>query len=272
MNVKVYFSKHITPYKCWANIKNALEANGVEYGLLENTKDVWARDYMPAFTGKHYVAYTYNPDYLQNEKDKPYITDNIHAVFDFSKDKLITTDLVIDGGNIIMCGDKMVMTDKVFKENPNYSKTEVQERIEKAFSAKLVIIPWDKEEKKYGHADGMVRYIAENHVLINNYKDFDPEFRLKLLDALTPHFAQISELEYGKANRVDSWAHLNYLQVDKLIFVPQLDIASDALTIEQLANLFPDSKIIPVEVKGIVRKEGALNCVSWNYVGNYEWQ
>jgi len=28
---------------------------------------------------------------------------------------------------------------------------------------------------------------------------FDPELRQKLIDALSPHFAKISELEYGKA-------------------------------------------------------------------------
>lgn len=262
MKQTIYFSKYIKAYKCWNNIKEALEANGVMYGLLPNTKDIWARDYMPAFSGGRYVFYKYDPDYLQ--EFKKYITNNIHEVFDFSKDSISKTDLVIDGGNILVCGDKIIMTDKVFVENPNYTREQVVELIEKVFSAKLVIIPWDKEEE-YGHADGMVRYVSDNHVLINHYKDIDPVFRLKLLEALKPHFSQISELEYGKAQRSNSWAHINYLQVDNLIFVPQVDIPSDPLAIEQISNVFPNCKVIPVEVKGIVRNGGALNCVSWNH-------
>ena len=125
----------------------------------------------------------------------------------------------------------------------------------------------DKEEE-YGHADGMVRFVSDNHVLINNYKDIDTELRLKVLDALSPYFSQISELEYGSAQRVNSWAHINYLQVNNLIFVPQLEIPSDKLAIEQISSIFPDSTIIPVEVKGIVKKGGALDCVSWNYFNN----
>ena len=266
-NQKVYFSQHLTAYSCWANIKQALEENGIAYGLLPNTKDVWARDYMPAYSNGHYVSYVYNPDYLQNEKDKKYITDNIAEVFDLSKENVTSTKLVIDGGNVIMCGDKVVMTDKIFVENSSLSKEEVVAEIERAFAAKLVVIPWDKEEE-YGHADGMVRYVSDNHVLINQYKDIDPEFRQKLIDALSPYFSEISELEYGKASSSQSWAHINYLQVNNLIFVPQLEIPSDKLALEQISRFFPDSTIIPVEVKGIVKKGGALNCVSWNYYNN----
>lgn len=266
MKQTIYFSEFITAYKCWNNIKEALEAHGVPYGMLKHTKDIWVRDYMPAHSvGNIYVSYVYNPDYLQECKE--YITDNIRNVFDFSKDSLSNLDLVIDGGNIIACGDKVIMTDKIFVENPKKSKEQIIELIEKAFSAKLVIIPWDKEEK-YGHADGMVRYVSEDHVLINNYKDIDPELRQRLLDALSPYFSHISELEYGSAQRVNSWAHINYLQVNNLIFVPQLEIPSDKLAIEQISHIFHNSTIIPVEVKGIVKKGGALNCVTWNHFEN----
>ena len=263
MKETVYFSEYITAYKCWNNIKEALEAHGVSYGLLPNTKDIWARDYMPAFSGGRFVAYKYNPDYLQESKE--YITDNVNDVFDFSKDSMVNIDLIIDGGNIIVCDDKIIMTDKIFVENPDYTKEQVVQIIEDAFSAKLVVIPWDREEE-YGHADGMVRYVSDNHVLINNYKDIDPELRQKILDALKPHFSQISELEYGSAQRVDSWAHINYLQVNDIIFVPQLGIPSDPLAIEQISKIFPSYKVVPVEVKGIVKKGGALNCVSWNHI------
>ena len=261
---KIYFSQHLTAYSCWANIKQALEENGISYGLLPNTKDIWARDYMPAYANGHYVSYVYNPDYLQSEKNKKYITDNVEEVFDLSNDSVIKTKLVIDGGNVIMCGDKVIMTDKIFVENSGLSKEEVVAEIERVFSAKLVVIPWDKEEE-YGHADGMVRFVSDNHVLINQYKDIDLELRQKLIDALSPYFSKISELEYGKASSQNSWAHINYLQVDNFIFVPQLGIMTDELAREQISKVFPTSKIVPVEVKGIVKNDGALNCVSWNH-------
>ena len=155
----------------------------------------------------------------------------------------------------------------LFRSNSGFSKEEVVAEIERVFSAKLVVIPWDKEEK-FGHADGMVRFVSDDHVLINQYKDIDPVLRQKLIDALSPHFSEISELEYGKASSQNSWAYINYLQVDNFIFVPQLGIMTDELAREQISKVFPTSKIVPVEVKGIVKKGGALNCVSWNHYEN----
>ncbi len=264
INVKqtVYFSQHLTAYKCWNNIKQALDANGVAYGLLPNTKDIWVRDFMPAYVNGKYVAYKYNPDYLQDNRE--YITDDISDVFNFSDDSVVETGLILDGGNIITCGNKVIMTEKIFVENPGYTREQLIQKIEMDFSAKLIIIPWDREEI-YGHADGMVRCVSADHVLINNYKDIDPELYDRLLEALSPHFSKISELEYGKAARSQSWAHLNYLQVGDLIFVPQLRISSDQLAIGRLSEVFAGSTIVPVEVNSIVRKGGALNCVSWNH-------
>ena len=75
------------------------------------------------------------------------------------------------------------MTDKIFKENPRYSREALVDELENLFFAELVIIPWDRYEM-YGHADGMVRWIDGDRVLMNNYFDFDPSFRKKLVEAL----------------------------------------------------------------------------------------
>jgi len=42
----------------------ALDSNGVSYGFIESTKDIWMRDFMPVKTksGK-YVSFRYEPSY-----------------------------------------------------------------------------------------------------------------------------------------------------------------------------------------------------------------
>lgn len=47
-----------------------------------------------------------------------------------------------------------------------------------------------------------------------------------------------------------------------------MGIASDRVAVEQLSAIYSDYKIIPVRADGIVSKEGALNCVSWNIISN----
>ena len=67
---KVYFSEHLTAYKCWRNIETALKEHNVPFGLMPDTKDIWARDFMPIQKGQHsFLGYEYNPDYLQDEQE-----------------------------------------------------------------------------------------------------------------------------------------------------------------------------------------------------------
>ena len=155
------------------------------------------------------------------------------------------------------------MTEKLFVENKGKDRETLTEYLEELFACKIVIIPWDTEEK-CGHSDGMVRYVEPGHVVINDYGDIDEALRQKLLDALRPHFSKISELHYGDNARKKSWAHINFLRVGNTLFVPQMGIPSDAMAIEQMKDIYQECEIVPVEVDGIVKKGGALNCVSWN--------
>jgi agmatine deiminase len=91
---------------------------GIDVRLLYGTKDIWCRDYMPIQVDRSlFVKFHYAPDYMWSiPKYKNDITD----CSDICKSlgiKYKETDLIIDGRNIVLCGDKVVMTDKVFTEN-----------------------------------------------------------------------------------------------------------------------------------------------------------
>ena len=126
-------------------------------------------------------------------------------------------DYAADGGNVVGCGDKVIMTDKIFKENDWMERKEVIETLEHYLQAQIVFIPWDRYEI-YGHADGMVRWIKGNRVLLNNYVQTDPCLRKRVLEALSSHFI-VEELEYNvpRLSKL-SWAYLNFLRVKNCIY------------------------------------------------------
>ena len=70
------------------------------------------------------LQYAYAPDYLQNEKDRRYITDPTAVLLDLNT-PTVKTNLIIDDGNIIKCPDKVIMTEKVFCENKNIPRNKV---------------------------------------------------------------------------------------------------------------------------------------------------
>ncbi len=290
----VYFSS-LLPEECPvlnAHIVGALQQRKIPYTYLSGTKDIWCRDYMPIQIEKNrFVFYRYTPDYLQDKIGLTLQTDPkfvfhegsnelrrllpmsmeeevrfdglrpisvVHPVFHH-----IELDLVMDGGNVVKCGDKVVMTDKVCVENKDKTPLEVQRQIEEAFQCEVVFLPWDRSEK-YGHSDGIVHSLGDNRVLMTNYADFDKAFADEYLRILEKNF-DVTILKYNvKRKHKRSWSYINFLQIGTLVLVPQIGIPEDEQAMEQISRTLPDCEIVGIPALEALRRGGALNCISWN--------
>ena len=263
---KVFFARGLSSsiyYDVAKHLIDSLYDNKVAFDMLPETKSslhIWARDYMPVQVSKDkIVQFRYEPDYLADTPEYKPDTDSILEALDIN---VIKTDIILDGGNVISCGAKVIMTDKIFKENPHYTKDTLIDRFTDLLEAEPILIPWDKYEE-YGHADGMVRYMGEGRVLLNNYCDFDKSLRKKLLAALNPHF-DVADLHYGSYTK-NSWAYINFLHVGSHIFVPMLGERLDDVALQQIADAFSSCQCHPVhEWQHIVKHGGAINCTTWN--------
>lgn len=257
--------------KIMALIEETIRAENEFIGIIPYTNDIWVKDFMP-FQRRdgRFIFYKYIPDYLRGGKEE-YMTDGREAFNSlFGKIKDLSsicehTDLIIDGGNIIPCIDKegkdcIIMTDKVFKENPKWRKDEIIDELNKIFLADVVFIPWDTEEE-YGHADGMVRSLSDGKLLLNCYEDMDEKFDFVLKDALSERF-ELCQLSYKKYCSNLSWCHLNFLELEDAIIVPMVGIKSDDIALQQIRD-FTGKRTLPLKMKEIVKDGGALHCISW---------
>lgn len=271
----VFFSD-LLPERCptlYKTLDKILKDNDIDHRLLNHTKDIWCRDYMPIQVSENrFVFYKYNPDYLQTKYYQRTITDvnRIGNIKCLRQDgEVVDLDLVIDGGNVVRCDDKIVMTEKVFFENKDKSRNEVQRLLEEAFECEIIFLPWDRKEI-FGHSDGIVHYIGDNRVLITNYEDFDAVKAHQFLKKLEK-YVEVIPLKYNvKRKHERSWAYINFLQIGKLVLVPQLGIPEDEQALEQIADAMPRCKMIGVPALEAIRKGGALNCISWN-VATTRW-
>ena len=246
-----------------SHLLGGMHRHNVEWSFLPHTSspfNIWARDYMPIQVSKEkFVRFNYNPDYLINSPEyKP----NTSTILSGIGIQYINSDIIIDGGNVINCGDKVIMTDKIIRENPHYRPNTLIDTLSQLMEAEIVLIPEDKYDE-YGHADGIVRYMGNYSLLLNNYCDFDKMLRKKLMSALSPHF-EIVELHYD-AFTDKSWAYLNFLHVGQHIFVPMLEDKLTRIAFEQIAEAYPECECHPIwECDNIIREGGALNCCTWN--------
>ena len=245
------------------HLSDKLNSHEIRWGLLPYTTSplhIWARDYMPIQVSKRkFVRFNYSPDYLENYPEYKPDTSAILSALD---KQVIDSDIIIDGGNVISCGNKIILTDKIIRENPNYDHDVLIDRLCQLLEAEIVLIPEDYYDE-YGHADGMVRYMGEGRVLLNNYCDFDKALRKKLLAVLSPHF-DIIELHYGAYTEM-SWAYLNFLHVGKYIFIPMMEDKLGETAFRQIADAFPQCECHPIyHYENNVHDGGALNCSTWN--------
>lgn len=270
----IYISEWLEKdYKVVYNqLRDALMSLQIPLNTLPYSKEVWCRDYMPIYTGSgQYVGFNFCPDYLWNKPSRrEYITRQELATEDISMRFSDSIDLILDGGNYVRCGDKVIMTDKVLTENPNWRPAALLDRVEDAFQAEVVLLPWDMEEP-YGHADGMVASLGEDRILLNNYRQIEKEkgkpWTKRLVKILEYHF-DIVELKYDCIPSDESWCYLNYLETESAIFLPALspkhDCDSDLAAFKVFSRIFKEKTIRQVYARPLIKYGGALHCATWN--------
>lgn len=253
-----------------------LKEKGVSFDFLPNTKDIWARDFMPIqIDSKKFVQFKYTPDYLKEYRRLRTIPENLTKAF---IDKWIPkpSKLVVDGGNIVRHKNTVLMCDKVFHENSKIEAKKLIKQLEENLGVeRIIFLPWDPEDFT-GHADGMARFINEKKVLINkkiddksskSFNRFQSSLRASLYNAGLEWIELPYYLPDDPTNVSARGLYLNYLEIGKLIFVPQyLGLkTSNKDTLNVLKEAFPkDYTLIPVYCDEIAREGGVLNCISWN--------
>ena len=274
----IYTSEHLRTYSrtaCVAkSIFAALDKLHVEHRELKNTQDYWCRDYMPVMISDDgiYAKYKYEPDYLiEDEKLHAYITKQQNACCELDLFAPKDMDIIFDGGNYVRCGNKVIMTDKIFSENPKWPAFELIQHLQNVLSADIILLPWDMADP-CGHADGMVADLGDGHILLNGcWKKGDEPFHRRLRKILDAHF-KVEELPACNGDK-DSWCYLNYLHVPGGILLPCLsenfDSKDDIAALNHFEQLFPKLDIIPIYAKPLVKGKnggGALHCVTWEYI------
>jgi len=273
---KVYLSNQLE--KKFSDVFRRLTAlfneEGVEWGIIPHTNDIWARDYMPIQLGDDdYLLYHYEPDYLlDNPKRKATITDA--SIICQSMDiRHRVTDIKLDGGNVTLCGEFIVMTDKVFSENNKEKNDEdFKKRLETELMHKIIFIPWhcidsdDPDADVYGHSDGFIHWCGGNKVLMSNHRDVDPKEASEIRKIMESFGFVVTEMLFDVPHPEPqwNWAYINYLQVGNLIVMPAFGIEEDKLAFEYIQTLNPNCKIRQIRLRDIAAYNGALHCITWN--------
>lgn len=240
----------------------------INFQLLPQTKDVWAVDYMPIQIDLNkFVRFVYNPKYLQSKKYLKTISD-VDTICEQLGIETIKSNIVLDGGNVIRTSDKVIMTDRIFEENPTIERKQLIKELQEYFQVdKLFLIP-EQPKDFTGHADGMVRFFDNQTLIINDYKDEKKEFMRDFEIAIHNTGLDYIKIPYNlDGNTKDIQAngiYINYLQMANTVIVPTFGKKEDDEVVKQFEDLFKGQTVTSVDSNEIANVGGILNCITWN--------
>lgn len=290
MTQSVYISAHLPEAKekqkyygksVYNDLRQILGDRLVE--INHNSNNVWCRDYMPVkSTSGRYVHFKYKPGYMvEMEKyaDKFPIREELQN--EFQLPDYTTSEIILDGGAIEIYGRKGIVSDRVFRDNKNKGESEIYDELKKLLDLEQLIVIPQYPYDFTGHVDGLVRFIDENRIVVNDLKkEFEEaqndknSYRKQLIEnwiyafksALINAGLQMEELPtFNPENSPPSSGegiYTNFLLLEDLIIMPGYDKPEDIMAADRLSDLY-GKKVITVYATELAKQGGMINCVTW---------
>lgn len=246
-----------------------LGEDGVPLRPIPGTRQVWCRDYMPVQVAEgRFVQFRYEPDYLTGKYRRLRADGEIGPALPWLGE-CRHSDIVLDGGNVVGGGHRAIVTDKVFRENPGRTRRSVAGALRRDLAVSgLIVIPSEPGDP-IGHADGMVCWLGERSVLVNDYSALGESFRRRIHHALRRHGVDLVELPYeprpggrdGIPTAAGNW--INFLRVGDVLIVPAFKMRGDERARAILRDVHPGVSVESVGCRELAAEGGSIHCVTW---------
>ena len=251
------------------NLIKILEKHHVNYSFIKGTKDIWCRDYMPVQTesGK-LIQFKYDPSYLKGKREWEESRSDVREVCRLNNIDATFSDINLDGGNVLICEGRAIISDRIFTENPTKDKDSLITELSKLLECEIIIIPAENGDYT-GHADGMVRFVNRNTILGNRMADeykYWQKGMQKVLETYSLTYIDVPFLTDIKDSKHPESAigiYVNYLEVNDLIVMPMFGREEDTQAIEIIQKTFPNKQIETINYNDIAQEGGLLNCTTW---------
>lgn len=279
----VYVSLALNRYpEVFSKLCDCLLQHDISLEFVYYTTNIWCRDYMPVQIDRdRFVKFNY-------KKSKKYPQLKVPPRSWNHIPNVKKTNIVLDGGNCVRRKNKAIITDMVFKHNPQYNRQTLEKKLEKLLEAEIVIIPCEPNDD-LGHADGAVKFIDDSTAYVNNYRSMNKPIYDRFMDqeikVLNAHGISCVPFPYAYHKRPrmtekqfrklypdsDAWNSgwgyfVNMLIVKGLVVLPVFGIEEDAQTVNLIKRDFPDSDYATIDCSRLSLAGGLINCVTMNYV------
>jgi agmatine deiminase len=249
----------------------ALKSLAVNYAVLNSYDqpiDIWIRDWGPV--ADHY--FTYDPSYARGTFTQADVVRARRHLNRYLRFTPRDVPLVLEGGNLVHNGRVAIVTEKAFTDNARFSRGEIERLILSIGFERVVFIPAEPEDK-VAHADGIVKFLRPDLLLVNDYKGIAfRNYRQRLYATLkrAKIDAQIVPFPWFCTNEKidDIWSaagcYINFVLTSRGIIFPTFRHPMDECVATLLDELTPLPKR-SLESTALAKLGGVLNCVTLTF-------
>ncbi len=250
-------------------LETTLAEHEIPLMIVPGTADIWIRDAAPIQVDeRRFTQFCYTPNYLRNGYEHLITRPEVFRKLKLSQ-RSKRSKLIVDGGNIVGTRFVAIVTDKVFTENSDRSRSEIRDELQRGLQIERIIVIPKEPFDRVGHADGMVRFVTENQVVISDYRSVDPRLAERLEEVLSANALPFVRLPYVPESRLRGGIpsavgnYVNFLRVGNVILVPAYGLPEDNVAGDILTNLLPHCRVAPLSCRTLAEEGGVLNCASW---------
>jgi agmatine deiminase len=253
--------------------------------FVADIDDSWARDAGPNFlindkgqlAGSAWTFNAWGNTYPTFKNDNA-VGEKILAHADAAA---FVSTLVAEGGGVLVDGEGTVITSETCFLNPNrnpgWTKGEVERELLRTLGASKVIwLPGNADEDETnGHIDGLAQYIRPGVVLAEVTYDMEHPW----YDIMQDNILALSGQTDAKGRPIDivyiedahgcktvgdkfCTSYLNSLIVNGAVIMPKYGVPADDRARAVYQGLFPERKIIQLEINNIAVGGGGIHCIT----------
>ncbi|KRL55840.1 agmatine deiminase family protein [Furfurilactobacillus rossiae] len=233
--------------------------------------DIWVRDVAPIITTTM-VKFRYSPAYLP-KADSGYLNTSFTNWLNQSHFNYHSSKLVLDGGNVQWNkGNAVVITNRVFKDNPHWSHHDIISELKHQLNVnKVVIVPAEPGDT-LAHSDGMIKFLTPNTAFISDFEGnqaFQNKFK-QIVKKSLPHVRLITlKSAYTDAGQYDKkiasarGLYINMLETAHTIYVPQFNLARDKEALHTI-QAHTSKRVVGIPITKVSTLGGAVHCTTWD--------
>lgn len=138
----------------------------------------------------------------------------------------------------------------------------------------LIVVPKEPYDP-IGHSDGMVRFVSESTIVVNDYSQtdhpFGPSFGNRITEVLKKTGLVIETIPYFREQLVRDGIHsavgnyVNFLGTKYVVVAPAYGHILDQKAVDRLRALFPEVPVVQLDCTELAREGGVANCVTASF-------